>query len=231
MVKWIECVDHSPGQGFAPTYQPMTTQDNATPVEDFHQSASHQICQVESHSLSGPTERYGIRGKRLNLTAEERKEREKVLRSGRWKRFKDKLQKDPIRYPAFLNKAKESNRKYSYLSKAESIQDPSEKELFLKEERAKRATKTRKRYSERKQLTGFGSKRLEDYNSHLQQMKKGTGTVEDILYVQDKRMKSRQSKERVKKDKSASSNDMQKRRLSKCKRYELDSKECDEGHK
>jgi len=67
------------------------------------------------------------------------------------------------------------------------IQDPNEKEEFLRSEREKSAIQSRKRYQRSKSLTGFGSKQDKKYHEAAKAIKAGTATEEDKRLVENKK--------------------------------------------
>lgn len=226
LIQSVGCVDLSSGRDIHDSSRGLAS--GVIPAAGLRQAADDQLVFVyhsTDHSANPTTQSVPVTGERRraskfnnpHLNPEERKAQRKESKRVAWRSYRDKMRKDPNRYSNYLERARENIRKNSYLNKAEKIFDPLEKEIFLKEARAKQAEKGRRTYYKRKQRTGFGSKKDQDHHQRVKALRAGTGTVEDILAVQTVREGNRERQARMKANRSEP-NTLQRRSLTGCKR-------------
>jgi hypothetical protein len=171
--------------------QPQET--HSEEVHNVHQSLpppsrSQKVLSQDLHAVNARKYRANLKGNNL----EEYKKRRKAQNKKDYEIRMKKIKSDPKANEDYLAIQRERSKKYSYKTQAERIQNPIEKEEYLKKIKDKSNTKARIRYHFNKLFTGQGSNKRLQHNLRKERIQAGTATQEDHEQV-EKEMERRRN--------------------------------------
>jgi len=171
--------------------QPQDT--HSEEIHSVHQSLpppsrSQKAFSQGLHALNARKYRANLKGNNLEEYKKRRKEQNRKNYEIRMKKIKS----DPKAYEEHLAFHRENSKKYNYKTQAERIQNPIEKEEYLRKIKDKYNTKARIRYHFNKLFTGQGSNKRLQHNLRKERIQAGTATQEDHEQV-EKEMERRRN--------------------------------------
>jgi hypothetical protein len=132
---------------------------------------------------------------RAKMSEEEYKKYKEQRNKANKKSYQERKLKrdsDPEAMAKYKEETLKRTQKYSFRSKAKQIQDPKEREEFLRKHKEIDNISRRKRYQRNKEQTGKGSKRWEKFEEQKQRLREGMASQEDLMKYLDTKKKKRE---------------------------------------